>query len=67
MKHVINAVAILGLSLALGCSEEQTQSLKNDADQAGSAASDALKTAGDATRDDVHQAAESVADDTSSN
>ena len=50
MKHVINAVAILGLSLALGCSEEQTQSLKTDADQAGSAASDALKTAGDATR-----------------
>ena len=67
MKIMINALAILGICFALGCSEEQTQSIKTDADQAGSAASDALQTAGDATRDDVHEAAQSVADDTTSN
>jgi hypothetical protein len=67
MKRMISTLATLGICLAFGCSEEQTQSLKSDADQAGSATSEALKTAGDATRDDVHDAAESVAGDTSSN
>ncbi|MDG2032282.1 MAG: hypothetical protein P8J45_14890 [Phycisphaerales bacterium] len=66
MKSLIITFLVLGTCLVFGCSEQQTESLKSDANQAGSATSDALKTAGDATRDDVHDAAQSIADDTNS-
>ncbi len=66
MKSLIITFLWLSTCLVIGCSEQETESLKTDANQAGSAASDALKTAGDATRDDVHDAAQSIADDTSS-
>ena len=64
MKPLFITFLVLGSCLAFGCSEQETESLKTDANQAGSATTDALKTAGDATRDDVHEAAESIADDT---
>lgn len=54
----------LALAMITGCSEEQKDSLKADADQAGDAASNAVQTAGDATKQDVHDAAQDVADNT---
>lgn len=65
---MINRSLWLALPLALvaltGCTDEQSASLKTDADQAGDAASNAAHTAADATKQDVHDAAEDIADDT---
>ena len=55
----------IALFMLTGCTEEQKESLKADANEAGSAASNAAETAADATKEGVHNAAEDVADNTS--
>lgn len=54
----------LALAAATGCTDKQSNDLKADADQAGDAAKNAAQTAGDATKKDVHDAAQDVADKT---
>ena len=54
----------IALCALTGCTDEQKASLKADADEAGDAATNAVQTAGDATKDDVHDAAQDVANNT---
>ena len=63
-RSFLLAAPIAFLVLA-GCTDEQKNSLKDDANQAGEAASNAAETAVDATKQGVHNAAEDIADKTS--
>ena len=57
--------APIAMLLLVGCTQEQKDNLKDDANQAGEAASNAAETAVDATKQGVHNAAEDIADKTS--
>ena len=64
LKRSMLLAAPIALLVLTGCTEEQTNSLKNDANQAGEAASNAAETAVDATKQGVHNAAQDIADKT---
>jgi Tfp pilus assembly protein PilP len=54
----------LGLALLVGCNEKQNSDLQSDLDQTGDSASTTLENAKDTAQEGVHDAAQSVADDT---
>ena len=65
MTRIILLALPLCLGVLVGCNEEQKSDMQTDLDKTGDSASDTLENAKDTAQQGVHDAAQSVADDTS--
>lgn len=64
MKRLVLLTAPLALAAFIGCTQEEKATMKSDLDQTGESAKATLENAKDTAQQGVHDAAQSVADDT---